>query len=234
MKVKLTLALLALASLLPLQAGTPAPAPAPVQPTVSAEEISYNNASLGYLFRQLNGPDVLEASAHGVGLGLEFSPAESIYLAAGGSWVNGQATLPVIVDGSPVLADLDIDYYTANVGAGYYIPLADSLHFVTEVGVNYANLDVAGTSDGTWGVYATPHLRYKAGPFEVHAGISYSSNENSLVTWDSFARLVYEVSEGLDFVINASTSINDSEGLSNRNFGNWSTQSLGAGLRLKF
>lgn len=222
MKVKLTLALLALASLLPLQAGTPAPAPAPVQPTVSAEEISYNNASLGYLFRQINAPAPLDVSAHGVGLGLEFSPAESIYLAAGGSWTNGE------------ILNADLDYYTANVGAGYYIPLADSLHFVTEVGVNYANLDIAGISDGTWGVYATPHLRYKAGPFEVHAGVSYSSNENSLATWDSFARLVYEVSEGLDFVINASTSINGGEGLTGSSFGNWSTQSLGAGLRLKF
>jgi hypothetical protein len=94
-----------------------------------ASDISYNLLEVNWLHTEW---DVVGLdSSDGVGLNLSYSPVQSLYITAGGSWQQ--------VDTARDSADL----WTANVGLGGYIPLTSNIHFVTEVGAAfYASMSV--------------------------------------------------------------------------------------------
>ena len=201
-------------------AGTPV-APmgkAPVQQPVYEEPvlISYDNVSLYYQYRTADflGIDV---DGHGAGLGLEISPVDHLYFALGGSWTD-------------IDFGVDLDYWQANAGIGGYIPITNNIHFVTEVGVNYANLALADFDDistDDWGVYVTPHFRAKWGFFETHVGVSYTSNELVLSEWNAFAKFLFEVSPELDLFVAGTYGFEEADGFDDV-FG------AQAGIRFKF
>jgi hypothetical protein len=209
-------------------AGTaPAPGPKqPVEPIIEAPVISYSNFSLAYSFMTA---DIvgLDADAHGIAAGVEFSPIEHLYLAARGSWHD------VDVDAFGIV-DLDFDYWTANLGIGGYLPITNNIHFVTEVGASYANLELNGVP-GTletdeWGVYVMPHFRAKWGNFETHVGVIYNSNELAISEWTGFAKLLFEVAPQVDLFVGATVgfdSDDDDAGFEDV----WGVQ---AGVRFKF
>jgi hypothetical protein len=218
--MKKTLALLALAVVTTTaQASSPAPAPSGkgvIAPTIEPEAaISYTNISLSKQI--LSGNFILgDLDSDGIALGLEYSPVENLYVAAAGSYNEVELTGPV---------DLNLgDYWTGNVGVGGYIPLTGNIHFVTELGANYA--DVFNVQN-EFGFYVTPHVRAKLGKLETHLGASYSSNELSINEFSAFLRLLYEVTPDLDLFVAGTLGLTDStfvEDLVGVNFG----------LRLKF
>lgn len=201
-----------------VNAGTSAPAKAPVPQPVYEEPnlISYDNVSLFYQYRSADflGFDV---DGHGAGLGLEISPVDHLYFALGGSWTD-------------IDFGVDLDYWQGNAGIGGYIPITNNIHFVTEVGANYANLSLADfdeISTDDWGVYVTPHFRAKWGFFETHVGVSYTSNELVLSEWSAFAKLLFEVSPDLDLFVAGTYGFEEADGFDDV-FG------AQAGIRFKF
>ena len=215
--IKKTLALFALVVVSAAQAGTPAPAA--ISPTVEPDEISYNNFSLSWL-RQWAQAGAIDLDGNGVAAGLEFSPVNHLYLALNGSWSD--------IDVSGPGGSLNADYWTLNAGVGGYVALANNIHFVTEVGASYGDLDFGraiGSLDD-WGVYVTPHVRAKFGKFETHLGASYNSNDAAINEWSIFARALYEVCPDADVFVTGSY------GLDSGDFDD--VFGLNVGLRLKF
>lgn len=239
--IKKTLALLALAVVTTTaQAGTSAPAPSGkgvIAPTIEAESsISYSNVSLSEQIMSGNGagPFGADLDSTGIALALEYSPVNNLYVAAGGSWNDIEASV------GPISLDIG-DYWTANAGIGGYIPLTSNIHFVTELGTNYVDAaagDFGGPGPGPggaigsffgneWGFYVTPHVRAKFGKFETHLGATYSSNDLAITEWSAFLRLLYEVNPHLDLFVTGTLGLTDSnlvQDLVGVNFG----------LRLKF
>lgn len=240
--MKMTIALLALAVVTTTaQAGTSTPnagkevIPSTVEPEAA---IAYNNISISeqIMAGKGTGPLGADVDSNGVALSLEYSPVKNLYLAAGGSWSDIEASISAI----PLSLDLG-DYWTANAGIGGYIPLRSNIHFVTEVGINYvdsASGDGLGGLGGLgaaaaniygqeWGFYANPHVRAKFGKFEAHLGANYSSNNLAINDWTSFLRLLYEVNPHLDLFATGTL------GLTNNNLVK-DLVGVNFGLRLKF
>jgi hypothetical protein len=216
--LKKTLTLLALVAVTAAQAGTPAPAA--ISPTVAPDDISYNNLSISWL-RQWAQIGPLDGDGDGVALGLEYSPANNIYLALNGSWSD--------VEFSAFGGSVGADYWNLNAGVGGYIPLTSNVHFVTEVGASYSDLNLnggLGSVDG-WGIYVVPHIRAKFGAFETHLGVNYNSNDAALTEWSGFLRLLYEVCPSVDIFTTGNIGLSDSNGPDDV-FG------LNFGLRYKF
>jgi hypothetical protein len=217
--LKNTLAALALVSCTLAHAGTPAPA---VPPTVEPDNISYSNASVSWLrqWANVDGFSELDVDSNGIAAALEYSPVNHLYLALGGSWSDAELSGP----GGSVNAD----YWTLNGGVGGYIPLAHNVHFVTEVGASYADLDLGGFGNqDDWGVYVTPHIRAKFGAFEVHGGVSYNSNDVTPTEWSAFARALYEVCPNVDLFVTGTFGLGSNDLLEDV-FG------LNLGVRFKF
>ncbi len=124
--------------------GGPAVGGGPVAPVAS--DISYNLLEVNWLHTEW---DVVGLdSSDGVGLNLSYSPVQSLYITAGGSWQQ--------VDTARDSADL----WTANVGLGGYIPLTSNIHFVTEVGAAFYGFDNSPIgSDDESSLYVRPHFR---------------------------------------------------------------------------
>lgn len=216
--IKTKIALLMLCGTMMAHAGTPTPAA--LSPTVAPEEISYDNLSLSWLrtWAEVDGLPV-DVDGNGIGASLEFSPVKHLYLALGGSWSYAEFSGP---GGS-----IDADYWTFNTGLGGYLPLTDNLHFVTEVGAHYGNLDFGGNLQADdWGLYVMPHLRAKFGAFETHFGAIYNGNDAALAEWSAFARVLFEVCSGCDLFVTGTCGF-DSQTFDNA-FG------LNVGLRVKF
>lgn len=217
--LKKTLAALALATSL-AHAGT---TPQPIAPTVEPEEqISYSNASVSWLrqWANVDGFSNLDVDSNGIAAALEYSPVNHLYLAFGGSWSDLEISGP----GGSVNAD----YWTLNGGVGGYIPLAHNVHFVTEVGAHYADLDFSGIgATDDWGIYVTPHVRAKFGAFEIHGGVMYNSNDVAVNEWSAFARALYEVCPNVDLFVTGTFGL-DSSALLEDVFG------LNVGVRFKF
>ena len=216
--IKKTLALLALAVVTTTaQAGTSAPAPSGkgvIAPTIEPDSISYSNVSLSWL-RQWAQAGPIDLDGNGVALALEYSPVNNLYVAAGGSWSDVEASL--------LGQNGNFDFWTANAGIGGYIPLTSNIHFVTEVGANYA--DALGLSE--WGFYVTPHIRAKFGKFETHLGATYSSNDVALDEWTGFLRLLYEVAPNVDLFVTGTIGLGENNGFED-------IYGLNVGARYKF
>ncbi len=215
--LKKTIALFALAVASAVHAGTPAPAA--ISPTIEPDEISYNNVSISWQ-RQWAQLQNIDVDGNGIAAGLEFSPVNHLYLALNGSWNDVEFSVPGASVGS--------DYWTLNAGVGGYVALANNIHFVTEVGASYGDLDfgnAVGSLDG-WGIYVTPHIRAKFGKFETHLGATYNSNDAALNEWSVFARALFEVCPSADIFVTGTYGL-DSGGFDDV-FG------LNVGLRLKF
>lgn len=219
--LKHTLAILALTATLS-HAGTEAPPPT-LAPTIEPEEvISYNNFSLSWLRQWANVDNFADADVDGNGVAgaLEFSPVDHLYLAVGGSWSNLEFSGPGF--------DTDVDYWTVNGGIGGYIPITNNVHFVTEVGGQYAELDLGNFGDvDDWGVYVRPHVRAKFGDFEIHGGVIYNSNDVAPNEWSAFARALYEVAPNVDLFVTGTVGLDDNALLEDV-FG------INVGVRLKF
>ncbi len=221
--IKKTLALLALAVVTTTaQAGTSAPAPSGkgvIAPTIEPDSISYSNLSLSWQRMWAKAPvpgvGLVDLDSNGIALGLEYSPVNNLYIAAGGSWNDVELSAPGAAGNA--------DFWTGNAGIGGYIPLTSNIHFVTELGANYADLD--GTND--WGFYVTPHVRAKFGKFETHLGATYSTNDMSINEWNAFLRLLYEVTPNVDLFVTGTVGLSDSNGIEDL-FG------LNVGARYKF
>jgi hypothetical protein len=221
--LKSILAILVLACLSTAHAG-PETAPAAVQsspgvlaPTVEPSSISYSNVSLSFT-RQRAEAGPIQVDLSGVQLGLEFSPADHLYLALNGS-----------------LSDVYTDFlgfgengtfWTVNAGVGAYLPITDNFHFVTEVGAAFIGLDLFG-QDSEAAFYVTPHFRAKFGPVEAHLGASYTSNELALNEWNGFARLLVEVTPSVDLFAAGSINLNEALGFEE-------VYGLNLGVRFKF
>ncbi|MCA1963325.1 MAG: hypothetical protein LDL31_05210 [Prosthecobacter sp.] len=217
--LKTALTILTLSAAIAAHAGSPAPA-ATISPTVEPSEISYSNLSLSWLrqWAEVDGAPI-DADSNGVALGLEFSPVKHLYLSLGGSWSNIEFSGPG--------GTLDGDYWTFHGGVGGWIPLADNIHFVTEVGGHYGQLDIdGGLRQNSWGVYVTPHIRAKFGALETHLGAIYNSNDTALADWSAFVRVLYEVCSGCDLFVTGTC------GFQSQDFD--SAFGLNVGLRVKF
>jgi hypothetical protein len=217
--IKKTFALLALAVVTTTaQAGTSAPSgKGVIAPTIEPESsISYSNISLSkqYLFGKFDisalseGPGSIDLDADGVALALEYSPVNNVYVALGGSYND----VSVSFFGNEASI---ADYWTANVGIGGYIPLTSNIHFVTELGANYASLDYSVpapniSDESNWGFYAVPHIRASFGKFETHLGASYTSNDAAASEWSAFLRLIYAATPELDLFATGSLGLSDS------------------------
>jgi hypothetical protein len=219
--LKKTLALLTLVAVSAANAGTSAPsgkaAPA-ISPTITPEEISYSNLSISWL-RQWGDFTNIDVDGNGIAAAVEYSPVNNLYVAAGGSWSDLEFSVPG--------ASVSGDYWTLNAGVGGYIPLTSNIHFVTEVGASYGELDIGGpiaAVDG-WGLYVTPHFRAKFGAIEAHLGVTYNSGNAAISEWSTFARLLYEVCPSVDLFVTGTYAI---ESEFDNVFG------LNVGLRYKF
>ena len=207
------LAVAAYAGTTPVYSGkTTQPTVDPISPVL----ISYDNVSLGYLYRSADflGSDV---DGHGAALNLEVSPVDHLYLTLGGSWTS--------LD----LLGLDLDYWQGKAGIGGYIPLSENIHFVLEGGASYYNVNLGDFDVGTddWGIYAMPHLRMKFGAFETHIGGTYDSNELAMSRYTAFARLLYEITPSLDIYASVNRGFRH-----NSDFND--AYAVQAGLRFKF
>jgi len=118
--------------------------------------------------------------------------------------------------------------WRVNGGVAGYIPLAHNVHFVTEVGAHYAELDLNGFGEtDDWGVYVTPHVRAKFGAFEVHGGVIYNSNDLAASEWSPFARALYEVCPNVDLFVTGTFGLDNSALLED-------VVGINVGVRLKF
>lgn len=223
--IKKTLALLALAVVTTTtQAGTSAPAPSGkgvIAPTIEPDSISYSNVSLSWL-RQWGQVGPVNFDSNGIALALEYSPVNNVYVAGGASWSDGEFSL----GGQSVNGDL----WNANLGLGGYIPLTNNIHFVTELGANYADASFGNPvniSGNEWGFYVTPHIRAKFGKFETHLGATYNTNDLALDEWTGFLRLLYEVAPNVDLFVTGSIGLSDSNGIDD-------LYGLNVGARYKF
>lgn len=242
--MKATLALITLVAASAANAGTPSYSP-PSQASSSAIEskdaISYSNISFSWLGQWGDGPLLVtgipvigsaiapaaaDYEAHGIVLGLEYSPVEHLYLAFGGSWSEVTASWDTfnfmggVVPGGSATSD----YYTLNAGIGGYIPISENIHFVTEVGANYA--EWGGVIDD-WGLYVTPHVRAKFGMFETHLGVTYNSSDAVPAEWTGFVRLLFELAPVVDVFVGGSIAFDDRNGFED-------VYGLTLGLRVKF
>ncbi len=237
-----TLALLALAVVTTTaQAGTSAPAKGVIAPTIEPEStISYSNISLskqyasGKLVPTQLPINNLELDLEGFALALEYSPADNLYFALGVSRSEVTAKIP---DGIlPVPLDFEVgDYWAVNTGIGGFIPLTKNIHFVTELGANYAvlfsslqSLGASPASDASdWGFYAIPHIRAQFGKFETHVGASYTTSDTATSEWNGFLRLLYAATPELDLFVTGSFGLADSARIHD-------FQGVNFGLRYKF
>ena len=222
--IKKTLALLALAVVTTTaQAGTSAPAPSGkgvIAPTIEPESsISYSNLSVSWLSQSANfGPISLDSN--GVAVGFEYSPINNLYVAAGGSWSDVELSFAGFSSNA--------DYWTANAGIGSFIPLTKNIHFVTELGANFADLSLGDFQIGNdWGFYATPHLRANFGKFETHLGATFNSNDSAASEWNGFIRLLFEVTPNVDLFVTGTIGLADTIAIED-------LYGLNVGARLKF
>ncbi len=238
-----TLALLALAVVTTTaQAGTSAPAKGVIAPTIEPESsISYSNISLSkqYASGKLGATQLpinnIELDLEGFALALEYSPADNLYVALGVSRSEVKAKLPAL-GFLPVPLDFEVgDYWAVNTGIGGFIPLTKNIHFVTELGANYAVLfsslqssDALTASDASdWGFYAIPHIRAQFGKFETHVGASYTTSDTATSEWNGFLRLLYAATPELDLFVTGSFGLADSARIQD-------FQGVNFGLRYKF
>ena len=216
-------------------------------------QISYNNFSLSYLqgnadasiytvagVYSIYGSGTLESN--GIQLGFELplgipgeKPLDNFYLALNGSWSSANLSGELNVDGLYSLnADVSFDYFTLNLGSGYYIPITNSIHFVTEVGVDYnrADLTIYSTdlSSDDIGFYAMPHIRAKNGRVEFHTGFKLTTNLLAQSPQSYFARVIYEVNPKFDLFASGYLGLKDSEDTVDYD----AQYGFQAGIRLKF
>ncbi|MEN9282870.1 MAG: hypothetical protein RLZZ179_363 [Verrucomicrobiota bacterium] len=184
--------------------GGPAVGGGPVAPVAS--DISYNLLEVNWLHTEW---DVVGLdSSDGVGLNLSYSPVQSLYITAGGSWQQ--------VDTARDSADL----WTANVGLGGYIPLTSNIHFVTEVGAAFYGFDNSPIgSDDESSLYVRPHFRGRWGNFEAHAGAAWT-NADITNEWAGFGRLYFGITPNWDLAAGISAGKNET--------------TVNAGVRLRY
>ncbi len=228
--IKKTLALLALAVVTTTaQAGTSAPSgKGVIAPTIEPESsISYSNISLSKQYASgnlsLGGPSgqKIDLDLDGVALAIEYSPVNNLYVALGGSYNEIEASANI----GPFSQSINLgDYWTANAGIGGYIPLTGNIHFVTELGANYADFL---NQDNAWGIYVTPHLRASFGKFETHLGATYNSNDFASTEWNAFLRLIYAATPELDLFVTGSLGLSSANPVQD-------VDGVSAGLRYKF
>ncbi len=142
--------------------------------------ISYSNVSLGYAHTFYDfGDDIDIDSGNGVGLALEYSPFQNVYLAATGSYQR--------VEG--------FDAFGASAGIGGWVPLTENFHFAIDGGVVYSEIEDFNET----GWYVKPHVRAKFSCFEVHAGAKYTDlGEDADQSWTGFVDGFYQVARHVD------------------------------------
>jgi len=205
-----TIAIAALAMSLPAVAlAGPAVYGAPVStPVAPTSDISYNNFELDYAMTWFD--DSFLDDAIGAKLAVEYNIIEHLYFAAGGSYQN--------VDSAFGSTDL----WTANVGLGAYVTLANNFDFVVEGGALFYGIDNGpfGVSDDDVSGYVKPHFRALFGDrYEAHFGAIWS-NIDYTNEWAGFAKLYVGLAEGWDFSLGF-------------NFGDFSYQGT-AGFRYQY
>jgi hypothetical protein len=222
-----TLALLALAVVsATAQASSPAPAgKGVIAPTIEPESsISYTNISLSMQMMSGNLSlffGEIDLDYMGAALAFEYSPVKNFYVAASGSYNDVEASY----SDSSGSYDSDLgEYWTGNVGVGTYIPITSNIHFVTEVGANYARAFYFGED---FSFYAMPHVRAKLGKFEAHTGVTCSSNDLSTSEFNGFLRLFYQVTRHLDLFGAGTLGLSDETRLQD-------SMGVNFGLRIKF
>lgn len=170
---------------------TPPPPPA----AACVGPISYSNIGVNYFHTEFD-QDV--DGLDGVGLELEYSPVQNLYLSASASWGTGESDL---------LGDIDTWGVTAGIGG--YVALTSNLDLAADAGGLWGGVDTDEGDSNDSGWYVRPHLRAKFDCLQAHIGAKFicMGSDSDDQTWEGFVNLFYEVAPNLDLA--GGFSIND-------------------------
>lgn len=142
--------------------------------------ITYTNFSAGYIFSDLDVPGA--DNGNGIGIGLEVSPFEHVYLTGGASW-------------SLTSSDIgDLDSFTGHAGVGGYYAITDSFHIAGDLGIAFSDVEASGLDGSDSAFYVRPHVRAQLTEIiELHVGAQYANFNTTDGEWSAFGNLYISV-----------------------------------------
>jgi hypothetical protein len=172
----------------------------PQMPTAPgcSTEISYNSFEADWNHTFISEPGFDDAN--GVGIKLEYSPINQVYLVGEGDWSNSS------LDGH------DLTGWGVLAGVGGYLPITPNLHFATDLGGIWEGSKLSGdgrVSDG--GFYVRPHFRARFACAEIHVGAKFVSMNDFGDRWEVFTDVYYEIAPHIDLTVGAAVNLENSD-----------------------
>ena len=142
--------------------------------------ITYTNFSAGYIYTDNDVPGA--DNGNGIGVGLEVSPFEHLYLTGGVNWSTASSEFG------------DLDGITGHAGVGGYYAITDSFHLAGDLGIAFSDLDAPGLDGSDSAFYVRPHVRAQLTEIiELHVGAQYANFNTTDGEWSAFGNLYISV-----------------------------------------